>query len=202
MPETAETQEATQDTTDDATPGDTGRTTAEPKVEFSGEQQAHVAKLLSEERRKAKQAGRDEATAAADAERQRLHDESEADAAKKRGDFEKVETKLRADLTSATETATTLRAENDAYKTAMEEAIAGQWDDMPEIVRDLYRGDEDDVLGRFAYMTDPKTVKHIKQLAKDATKKETGMTGTPRPNGSTTGVDDEAARRASALRYG
>jgi len=179
-----------------------GAKDGEGKVEFSEEQQRHIGKLLSAERKAAADKARADAKADADAAAERERKAKEEADLKAKGEFEKVETQLKADLETAQTEATSLKAENDQYRAAMAEGIEAGWQALPEAVRKLGEKQhaEDDVLGRFRFLHDPDTAALVKQLSEKADAKR-GNGHDPKPSGTRGTVSSDEARAAQAPLY-
>ncbi|MDQ3124155.1 MAG: hypothetical protein M3Q74_00920 [Pseudomonadota bacterium] len=144
---------ATVQPTQTANPGDTGGTRDRP--EFTPEQEKAIGRLLAKER----EAARSAALAAAEQERaaaaEQARKDREADDAKKRGEFDKVEQALRGDLTAAKTEAGSLKAENEQLREAVNRVLDDEWKALSAEARDAYAaagGSEDDPLARLRYL--------------------------------------------------
>lgn len=169
-------------TPDDANPGAQGDA-GKPKVEFTAEQTAEIGRLLAKERRDAAAKAKADADAARAAADEQARKDREADDAKKRGDFEAVETRLKTDAQTAKDEATALRAENDRLRAAMKAGVDAQWGALPDVIRGpaaRYLA-EDDVLGRWEFLNDPETRKHADAATRDAAR---GNGPDPKPGGA------------------
>ena len=165
------------------------------KVTFSAEQEAHIGKLLSAERKAAADKARADAKAEADA-KATADAKAKADAdAKAKGDFEAVETGLRADLKTAQDEATAAKAENDQLREAMKSGIEAGWKELPAEVRAIGEKShpEGDVLGRWAFLHDADTQALVKKLTGAADARR-GNEGGPKGNGSGKLADEDKSK--------
>lgn len=134
-----------------------------------------------------------------DALAKKVTDQEEADRKKaddeaaSKGEFEKLATKRTEERDKAVGEVATLKAENDQYKTALESGLKTGWDALPEAVRKLWKGDDDDVLGKYVFMSDPDTVELVTAL----TEKETARGNGPNPKTTGDGKTDVAAAQKS-----
>lgn len=150
----------------DANPGGTeGDGGTATKIELSDAQQAEVNRLLSKERRDAEKRGREAEARARDEAAEQERKQREADEDKKRGDFAKVEGQLKTDLDAAKADMTRLTGENDRLKAAMTSGVEARWKELPEPVRNVYKGEAEDVLARWEYLHDDAVQALTKELA-------------------------------------
>lgn len=131
----------------EAYPGDVGGSPAKP-IMTEEELTAYKAdlrrNLLADVRRQV----REEEDAAAKKARQ----EREEAEAKARGDFEVVENQLRVDLASAEEEAQKLRETNQRFTDVVNRMLEDQWNPLPEEIREMYTGADDDVLAKLDFL--------------------------------------------------
>jgi hypothetical protein len=200
-----EQQQTDDQTADTASSGDTGsQGGVETKVEFSAEQQAFVAKLLSEERKKAAQNAREATKAEADRKAEEERQRKAQEDLKAKGEFEALERELRASIDQTAAERDELREEVTELRAAMKSGLDAQWKALPPFIRkhgESFFG-EDDVLGRWGYVNAPATQELITQLADGDRERERGSGGLPRPKGGdgTPSIEDE--KRALAARGG
>ena len=184
---------------DPPNPGGTGETKA--AVVFTPEQQRVFNEAVAREKREAREAAerkfRDEAAAA----EQKRKDEAAAEAAKAAGKFDEVEGKLKGDLQTVTGERDSLKAENDRLREAMKSGIEARWGEVPEKVRKIYKGSEDDVLARWEFLHDADIADLVKTLAGETKETPRGNGAAP-PRGGSTPVPDDKARQANSVRYG
>lgn len=142
--------------------GDAGK----PTVEFTPDQQREIGRLLSKERKTAADAARTAADAERAAAEEQARKDREADDAKKRGDFESVETRLKVEAKAAKDEASGLKAENDRLRAAMGAGVAARWDALPDAVKAMGARfiREDDVLARWEFLHDEATAKAVADL--------------------------------------
>lgn len=197
----AESTETRTDTTaKNATSGEQGDGSSDGKVTFSKEQQDEIGRLLSKERKAAADKARADAKAEADAAAEQARKDKEAEDAKKAGDFEKVESTLKADLDAARTEATSLKGENDQLREAMKAGVDAQWKDLPPALQLAGKViAEDDVLGRWNFLNDPDVVKQVKDAEANAGPKAPHNRD-PKANG-TSNATNEDARKAQASLY-
>lgn len=175
--------------------GDKSESKSDGEITFSPEQQRFLSNLVSRERKAAAEKATADAKAAADAAAEQSRKDKEAEDAKKAGDFEKVETTLKADVEKFKSEATSLQAQLDQYKSAMETGLNEQWAKLPDAVRKLgeKQHGEDDVLGRFAFLHDPDTEALVTELAGKSGETPRGNGRDPRSTGNAArSVEDEA----------
>ncbi len=139
--------------------------------------------------------------AKADAEKEDARKTREADDAKAKGDFEKVEAQLRSDLETTKTEATRLQGENDQLREAVNGSLETRVKELPEPVRktldDTFPADE--VLARLNWLN--KT--SVQELIKAHVEKADPARGNGRDpkGGGAAKADDEAARLANTRRY-
>lgn len=193
-------------TTTDAKPGDAnpggteGDAGTATKIALSDAQQDEVNRLLSKERRDAEKRGREAEARVRDEADEQKRKQREADEDKKRGDFEKVEGQLKTDLDAVKADVTRLTGENDRLKAAMTSGVEARWKELPEPVRNVYKGDAEDVLARWEYLHDDAVQALTKELAEKAPAAR-GNGPDPRGNGAAK-PNDEAAKIVNRSRYG
>ncbi|MGE0541222.1 MAG: hypothetical protein AB7R89_13695 [Dehalococcoidia bacterium] len=170
------------------------------KIEFTKEQQDHIGKLLSKERKAAADKARADAKAEADAAAEQARKDKEAADLKAKGDFEQVETTLKADLKTAQDEATALKGEVDQLRAAMAEGIAVGWKDLPEEVRKVGEKQhaEDDVLGRWTFLNDPDTKALVAKLT-DKAERKSGNGYSPKSSGDGKVPDADKQKAQSGL---
>lgn len=125
--------------------------------------------------------------------------ERERKAQEERGEFDKVRTGIESERD-------TFKAERDDFKTKYEKAletitpgVTAQWKDLPPEVTKMYRGAEDDVLAKHAFIAD--TADLVKTLT--ATKSTTQRVPlTPNPADPTSGPSIEQTRKELAAARG
>lgn len=120
---------------------------------------------------------RQEKAAREEAERKRKDKE-----AKEAGRFEDLANERERERDAAKSEAATLQAQLDQYKTALEAGLDDAWAALPETVRELWDGDDDDVLGRFAFMHKPAVKKLVKEFG-DKAETARGNGRDPKPGG-------------------
>jgi len=103
----------------------------------------------------------------------------EADEAKAReqqikdaGQYQELAETLEKKLADATTELETLRTENTRFKEVMSETLKEQWGTLPDPIQRLWKGDEEDILGKYDYLND-----------KDVREAASKMTERPRPPG-------------------
>lgn len=122
---------------------------------------------------------------------ERAHKDAEADAARaadiakkeSEGEYETAKTQLTADLTTA-------QAERDQALEILKANIDTQWNEMPESVKSTYKGDEDDVLAKSAYMQQMQPI--IAELVEKAKASKAGG-NPPNPKAATGKVEVPSA---------
>lgn len=174
------------------------------KLELTDEQRKAFGNIMSEARKKARAAGKkeaeDEATAAANQARK----DAETEASKKAGKFEEVETQLRSEIEAekanaktAKEELTTANERIEALNAAILVDLKPRWDALPEEVRDLFQGDENDSLAKLEYLNKDS----VKKLA-NVNGNSGNRTNPPNPkNGDSSRTDAEAARVSQGMVY-
>lgn len=147
----------------------------EKKVEFTAEQQEHIGKLLSKERKAAADKAKADAKSETDAAAEQSRKDKEAEDARKAGDFEKVETTLKNDLETAKGEVKTLTEQNQALRDAMKTGVEAQWKELPASlqVAGKFIG-EDDILARWNYLHDADVQKQIAEANKADPKRGNG----------------------------
>jgi hypothetical protein len=170
-------------------------------VTFTDEQRAELGRIVAKERKAAEAKARADAKADADAAAEQARKDKEADDARKAGDFAKVETQLKTDLDAAKTEATSLKAENDQLRTAIDEALTATVATLPPAIKDILNDTfaDDDVLGRYTWLHKPSVQKQLTDAGKDTAR---GNGGDPKNRGSGNGVHDTAAQQANVRRYG
>lgn len=179
-------------------------TQADPELDALGDK-GKLALIKTREERDALKTAKDAAEAELqtfrDAETKRKNDEQKA--AKKKaeadGEWERLATEREA-------TVSTLTTERDDFKTKYEKAletitpgVTAQWKDLPPEVTKMYRGAEDDVLAKHAFIAD--TADLVKTLT--ATKSGTQRVPlTPNPADPTSGPSIEQTRKELAAARG
>lgn len=133
-----------------------------------------------------------------DAERTAAEDEARRkkaiDDATAKGEFETVKQKLEDDIKAAKADATTLKADNDRYKTVVDKLLEDEWKTLDDQAREAFvaaGGNEEDPFARLAYLTIGK--KHTASRAGTNGEPLRGSGRDPIPAGSTKRtVEDEA----------
>jgi hypothetical protein len=90
-----------------------------------------------------------------DAAAKEIADQEEA--AKKKGEFEQLAEKRGNELKAANETITSLQAQVDRLKSAIDKAIEPEWKELPDEVTDLFSGAEDDTIAKMEWLPKAKT---------------------------------------------
>lgn len=158
--------------------------------------QDEVGKLIAEERKA------ERAKAKADFEQKQKDDaeaaktEREQDEAKARGEFEKVEAQLKADLDTAKRELDALRERSTKLTEAIEKVLADDWEKLPEEIRTAYTaagGADDDPLAKINYLP---TAKKLTEAM--STKRETreGTRQNPQPKNGENNGDVESEKKA------
>jgi len=176
--------------------GEQGDGRGEDKVAFSSEQQRHIDKLIGDARKDAARIAADRAKADRDAADADARKQKDADDARKAGDFEKVELQLKTDLEGAKNEVTSLKAENDRLKQAMQTGLDAGWSALPDEVRKIgeKQHPDDDVLGRWEFLHDTDTMALVKKLNLDQRDVKRGNGPDPKGRGeSKPTVEQEAA---------
>lgn len=127
------------------------------------------------------------------AEQQRAKDKEAAE----QGKWQELAEKREADLTAATTERDALQSRLDEALQVIRDDVTATWKDTPEEVRDLYEGDEDDVLAKRRHLT--RSAKLIARLTADKDKTR-GNGPNPKPRGNQIDIDKETARTARRVR--
>lgn len=197
---------ADDDNTDSSTETKDESSEANPldALELTDEQRKAFGRVLSAERKKARDNARAEAEAEAVAAADQARKDKEAAEAKEAGKFEEVEAALKADVEA--EKAKTKEA-NDALK-ALEEKVEAMnvaidtfskpsWEALPEPVRKLYQGDPEDALSKLEYLNR----EEVQELAKANGSTRTGVNPSNPKVGDQSKADAEAARASQSVIY-
>lgn len=128
------------------------------------------------------------------------------DEAAEAGKFEELAQTREQERDSAIQERDALKAENLKLRDTLKAGVEEDWKALPEEVRKVGEKSypEDDVMGRYSFLTDPDTKALVAKIAGngDGTSRREGNTPPPKPrDGATTG-DDDVARRRNAHRYG
>lgn len=162
--------------------GEQGGGGGEKKVEFSAEQQKHVDKLIGDARKDAARVAADKAKADREAADETARKERETNDLKAKGEFEKVETTLKADLQAARDEATALKGRKDQLEAAIDAVLKADWDALDDDVKEYYPGDED-ALVKVAWLPKGKTLQA--KLHPTKADPKVGMARDPKSGNST-----------------
>lgn len=162
------------------------------------------ARKAAEDREKSIQAERDALLTKErdreDADRKKREKEA-ADA----GKFEELAATRETERDAAVARAETAEAENKKLRDTIKAGVDDDWKKLPDEIRKIGEKShpEDDVLGRYAFITDPDTKALVAKLAGDSTEQRRGNGPVPPPRrGQQNGADDEKVAAANARRYG
>lgn len=205
MPHARDT--VTVSTTEQITEQPTDETTAEPRDEAMPDGLTEGGKAaLKAEREARKQAAKEarelkERLAAMEAK------QAEADAAKakaeeaeaiRRGEFEKLATERAETITAITGERDGLKAKLDQALTLLASTVETEWNDAPEAVRKLYKGEPTDPLAKKAFLADHAELIAELTATAEARRNQHRTPQTPVPNPKALTVDDAKARREQA----
>lgn len=168
------------------------------KVTFTAEQQREMGRLLARERKAAADKARADAKAEADAAADQARKDKEAEDAKKAGDFEKVESTLKADLQTANDEKAALQAQVDQYQAAVDAVLKADWDALADDVKEYFPGDEDDTLAKVNWLPKGKALQA--KLHPDKTDPKAAHGRDPRATGTSKPTNEEA-RKAQGVLY-
>jgi len=121
------------------------------------------------------------------------------EAAEKRGEYEALAKKREAERDEARTQVAALTAEIDQLKTAMTTGLDEEFGKLPATVQKLWKGANDDVLGRFSFLHDADVQKLVTELEEKG-EAVRGSGQNPKP-GDDSKVDVEAARKSQAALY-
>jgi len=168
----------------------------EQKIEFSAEQQKVIDALVGEARKKARKQAEDEART----DREAADKKAKEEAAVEAGEFEGIAQVREQERDAARKEAASLQAKVDQLQAAIDNAIATEWKALPSEVLDAYIGDDEDALGKLAFLPKGKALA-AKLEEKAESIRGNGHDPKSRGDGRTKPLD-EAARTANASRYG
>lgn len=126
----------------------------------------------------------------------------EAEAAEA-GKFQELAEKREQERDTAIQERDALKAENQKLTDTLKAGVDGQWKELPEEVRKVGEKShpEDDILGRYAFLTDPDTKALVVKIAGTGNRREGNGPNPPPKVGEKTG-DDAAVMARNARRYG
>lgn len=179
-----------------APPPDPPKPPADPD-EPLGENGKKALEAEREARRTAEKAAKDanDRAAALEAEAKKRADKEAEEA----GRWQELAEKREADLTEATAKADTLQAQLDEALQALRDDVTAAWKDTPDEVKDLYEGDDDDVLAKRKHLT-----RSAKLIARLTTEKQSprGNGEDPPPRGKTDiDMNKETQRTVRTVRF-
>ena len=151
-----------------------------PKVTFTPEQQAEINKMIGNARREGKQSAEAEATAAkaaADA-------AAERDRQVKAGEFDQVRTSLEKERDDAASDRDDYKSRFDKVIEAIKPSVDEQWKTLPEEVKELYEGADDDVMAMQSHITRHKKLIDRLTANQEQAKQAAGFGRTPTPQGT------------------
>lgn len=149
-----------------------------------------IGKRLDRERRKLAKELRDEITS-------EITEEARRKEAEEQGDYKKLLDDLQPKYDTAVTDLEAAQQRLDMALKVVNDSLAATWDTVPEEVRDLYDGADDDALARQAFLAKPATQKLIERLTEKAHTPGNG----PNPKPSDGKRDIKAAEDRSRPRY-
>lgn len=158
-------------------------------------------RALDAERERAKEAERRAKAAEKElADRKAADDAAKEEAARKNGEFESLATSLKSErdelktkLDAAEQRATRLQEAVDGF-------VKAEWEAIPQDVRDLYTGADDDPLAKLAFV--PKAKKLADKLGGGGKAQSKGVnTADPKSGGGATGTKADDPKKKSAQSF-